>query len=316
MEESKKIYKILVVDDANTTRITLRNYLVKKHCERYTDYAIEAETAVDGLDALEKVEKGQYDLVISDIIMPNMNGFELVSSLSRRFPDLCTVLITSSDVEDYIKMALVYNVTNIITKTNPFNYEEFSRVVHNLLIKDNIFGLEHYLSPETNVNTIKIQNRDSIKIAIDRIKSIATNTKLDPTTVKKFVLSTEEAILNACIYASVENIGRERPKFSVFFDLEEFSPVHVSFGYDDEKLGISICDSGGKLQKEDILYWISRNISGEGVFDNHGRGLFLMRVNTDRMIINVEPGTRTEVVLIKYFEPKYEGHKPLYINQV
>src|SRR3989339_2246348 len=109
-------------------------------------------------------------------------------------------LRTSSDVEDYIKMALVYNVTNIITKTNPFNYEEFSRVIHNLLIKDNIFGLEHYLCAGTNVNTIKIQNRDSIKIAIDRIKSIASNTKLDPTTVKKFVLSTEEAILNACIY--------------------------------------------------------------------------------------------------------------------
>ncbi|MGD9580859.1 MAG: response regulator [Vampirovibrionia bacterium] len=316
MDDTKKIYKVLIVDDANTTRVTLRNYLVNKHCERHEEYKIEADTAVDGLDALEKVENGDYDLVVSDIIMPNMNGFELVSSLSRRFPELCTVLITSSDVEDYIKMALVYNVTNIITKTNPFNYEEFSRVIHNLLIKDNLFGLSHYLLPETNINTIKIQNRDSIKLAIDRIKSIAINTKLDPTTVKKFVLSTEEAILNACIYASVENIGRERPKFSVFFDLEEFSPVHVSFGYDEEKLGISICDSGGKLQKEDILYWISRNISGEGVFDNHGRGLFLMRVNTDRMVINVEPGKRTEVVLIKYFEPKYEGHKPLYINQV
>lgn len=316
MGESKKTYKVLIVDDANTTRVTLKNFLVKKHCERYNEYTIEVDTAIDGLNALEKVEKSDYDLVISDIIMPNMNGFELVSSLSRRFPELCTVLITSSDVEDYIKMALVYNVTNIITKTNPFNYEEFSRVIHNLLIKDNIFGLEHYLCAGTNVNTIKIQNRDSIKIAIDRIKSIASNTKLDPTTVKKFVLSTEEAILNACIYASVENIGRERPKFSVFFDLEEFSPVHVSFGYDEEKLGIAICDSGGKLQKEDILYWISRNISGEGVFDNHGRGLFLMRVNTDRMVINVEPGSRTEVILIKYFEPKYEGHKPLYINQV
>lgn len=316
MEEDKKKYSILIVDDANTIRVTLVNYLTKKHCKVYDEYIIEADTAVDGLDALDKVERKKYDLVISDIIMPNMNGFELVSSLSRKYPELCTVLITSSDVEDYIKMALVYNITNIITKTNPFNYEEFSRVVHNLLVKDNIFGLKYYLNPGTNVNSIQIDNKDSIRIAIDRIKSIANNTKLDPTTVKKFILSTEEAILNACIYASVDGVGRERPKFSVFFDLENFTPVQVSFGYDDEKLGISITDCGGKLQKEDILYWISRNISGEGVFDNHGRGLFLMRVNTDRMIINVEPSKKTEVILIKYFEEIYEGHKPLYINQI
>lgn len=316
MEDRNKTYKILIVDDANTIRVTLLNYLTKKHIEKYKGYLIEADTAIDGLDALDKVERGNYDLVISDIIMPNMNGFELVSSLSRKYPDLCTVLITSSDVEDYIKMALVYNVTNIITKTNPFNYDEFSRVVHNLLTKDNIFGLENYMAPGTTINTIEITNRDLIRTAIDRIKSIATNTQFDSTTLKKFILSTEEAILNACIYASVDNIGRERPKFSVFFDLDQFASVNVSFGYDEEKLGISITDSGGKLQKEDILYWISRNISGEGVFDNHGRGLFLMRVNTDRMIINVEPGKRTEVILIKYFEEIYEGHKPLYINQI
>lgn len=316
MEENKKTYRVLVVDDANTVRVTLVNYLTKKHCKQYDEYEIVADMAVDGLDALEKVEKEKYDLVISDIIMPNMNGFELISSLSRKYPELCTVLITSSDVEDYIKMALVYNVTNIITKTNPFNYYEFSRVVHNLLAKDNIFGLENYLLPETNINTITIEHKDAIRTVIDRIKSVAINTKLDDTTVKKFILSTEEAVLNACVYASIDNVQRERPQFSVFFDVEEFSPVQVSFGYDDEKLGISITDSGGKLKKEDILYWISRNISGEGVFDNHGRGLFLMRVNTDRMVINVQPGTKTEVVLIKYFAEKYEGHKPLYINQV
>ncbi|MEW5820642.1 MAG: response regulator, partial [Cyanobacteriota bacterium] len=145
MEEDKKKYSILIVDDANTIRVTLVNYLTKKHCKVYDEYIIEADTAVDGLDALDKVERKKYDLVISDIIMPNMNGFELVSSLSRKYPELCTVLITSSDVEDYIKMALVYNITNIITKTNPFNYEEFSRVVEKQLVKFNIIWVKNYL---------------------------------------------------------------------------------------------------------------------------------------------------------------------------
>lgn len=316
MEETEKTYKILIVDDSNTVRTALQSHLTKTHSKLYNQYSIEVDTAVDGLNALDKVERNSYDLVISDIIMPNMNGFELVSSLSRKFPDLCTVLITSNDVENYMKMALVYNITNIITKTNPFNYDEFSKVIHNLLTKENIFGLEHYLKPTTNINTIKIDNKDAIRSTIDRIKSIASNTKLDSNIVKKFILSAEEAILNACVYASVESTGRERTKFAVFLEMDKFAPVSVSFGYDDEKLGISITDSAGKLKKEDILYWISRNITGEGVFDNHGRGLFLMRVNTDRMIINVDPGIKTEVILVKYFQELYEGFKPLYINQV
>lgn len=316
MGQIEKTYQILLVDDSNTVRMSLQNHLTKKHCNNYNKYSLEVDTATDGLDALSKVSAKKYDLVISDIIMPNMNGFELVSSLSRKHPDLCTVLITSNDVEDYIKMALVYNITNIITKTNPFNYDEFSRVVHNLLTKEHIFGLENYLKPDTSLNNIIIDHKDAIKTTIDRIKSIVTHTQLDPTVIKKFILSTEEAILNACVYTSLENAHRERPDFSVFFELDKISPVAVSFGYDDEKIGISITDSGGKLKKEDILYWISRNISGEGVFDNHGRGLFLMRVNTDRMVINVDPGKKTEVVLIKYFEEIYEGFKPLYINQV
>jgi len=316
MSKEKRKFRVLVVDDSNTVRATLVNHLKKGHLKLYSGYEITPEVAVDGLEALSKVEKTKYDLVISDIVMPNMNGFELISSLSRRHPHLCTVLITSSDVEDYIKMALVYNVTNIITKTNPFNFEEFSRVIHSLLTKENIFGLENYLSTGADVYSILIEDKETIRTTIDRIKSLASNTQLDETVVKKFVLSTEEAVLNACIYSTVEIEDSERPKFSFFQALENFSPVNVSFGYNEEKLAISITDSGGKLKKDDILYWISRNISGEGVFDNHGRGLFLMRVNTDRMIINVDPGKKTEIVLIKYFEPKYEGHKPLYINQV
>ena len=65
MEETKKTYKVLIVDDANTIRVTLANYLTKKHVLKHVGYAIEAETAVDGLDALDKVERNNYDLVIS-----------------------------------------------------------------------------------------------------------------------------------------------------------------------------------------------------------------------------------------------------------
>ena len=82
--------------------------------------------------------------------------------------------------------------------------------------------LKHYLQEDTDINTIAINNKDIIRTAIDRIKSLAGNTKLDPTTVKKFVLSTEEAVLNACVYASVDSVGRERPNFQVFLGMDEF----------------------------------------------------------------------------------------------
>jgi two-component system sensor histidine kinase and response regulator WspE len=78
-EVDRKIKRILVADDSITVREVERKMLTAK--------GYEVDVAVDGMDAWNTVRKNDYDLVVSDIDMPRMNGFELVS-LIKNDPDL------------------------------------------------------------------------------------------------------------------------------------------------------------------------------------------------------------------------------------
>ncbi|MCU0609100.1 MAG: hypothetical protein MUF22_04955, partial [Chitinispirillaceae bacterium] len=88
------------------------------------------------------------------------------------------------------------------------------------------------------------------------------------------------------------------------------------------KYGISISDEGGRLKKSDVLYWMNRQIARDGkglpvgLFDLHGRGLFIARRYIDRLVVNVARDLRTEVIIINYYDKVFYGYKPLYINEI
>lgn len=78
--------KILLVDDEPNIRFVLSAILEQ------SGYAVDA--AEDGFAALRQIQKSTPDLVITDLRMPNMNGFELLSVLRSRFPELATIVIS------------------------------------------------------------------------------------------------------------------------------------------------------------------------------------------------------------------------------
>lgn len=78
--------RILIVDDDLHIRELLHLFLSKEGFEVYE--------AVDGLDALKKLERIQVDLVVLDIMMPNMDGWELCQEI-RAFYDLPILMLTA-----------------------------------------------------------------------------------------------------------------------------------------------------------------------------------------------------------------------------
>ena len=94
MGESVK--RILIVDDEENTRIGLTKLLVHE--------GFEVETAANGLEALDHLQKSRVNLVISDINMPEMNGIAFLRELSRRFPSTNVIMITAyGGVESYLE---------------------------------------------------------------------------------------------------------------------------------------------------------------------------------------------------------------------
>ena len=114
-ESRKRHVEILVVDDE-----PLFTKLVSR---LLTDEGYEVDTAGDGIDALEKIRGKKYNLLLTDITMPGMSGFELYESAIKIAPYLANkTIITSSnfdsdDRKEFLaKYKLLYIVTPFIPK--------------------------------------------------------------------------------------------------------------------------------------------------------------------------------------------------------
>lgn len=117
--------KILTVDDSASIRLTTRVTLTN------AGYAV--TEAVDGQDGLNKLQDGQYDLVITDLNMPNMDGLTMIREL-RKLPTQMGVpvifLTTESDGE-LRAQAKAAGATGWLTK--PFDPENLVKIARKVL---------------------------------------------------------------------------------------------------------------------------------------------------------------------------------------
>ncbi len=119
----KENKSILVVDDENLIRDMLKDFLGKFY---------DVDTAVNGLDALQKVKRKKYDLIILDVIMPKMNGEEFLERFSKFRKDEKIIIISGyTDKFDVKSKAKKYNIYEIVRK--PFNLVNLLKIVNGLL---------------------------------------------------------------------------------------------------------------------------------------------------------------------------------------
>jgi YesN/AraC family two-component response regulator len=110
--------RILVVDDNILMRKLIINLFHKE--------AIAFDEACDGLDGLEKLSDNQYDLIITDIVMPKMEGIELIMEIKRKYP-LMKIIAISGGEPLYLYMAKKLGIRDVFTK--PLNQQGFSAAV-------------------------------------------------------------------------------------------------------------------------------------------------------------------------------------------
>lgn len=99
---------ILIVDDEHLVRKALSRYLAKM------GYTI--DTAEDGTVAIAKLESEPYDLVLTDLKMPNLDGRELLTMMSEKFPDIPKIVLTGFGTNDDIILALKTGAYDFLTK--------------------------------------------------------------------------------------------------------------------------------------------------------------------------------------------------------
>ncbi len=117
---------LLIADDSLTTRTLLRNIMLSA--------GYDVETAVDGVDAWNKAQQRKFDCIMSDIEMPNMNGWEFCERVKRdgRLADTPLVLITSLSKDEERRRGLELGADAYIVK-GLFNETQLLETVERLV---------------------------------------------------------------------------------------------------------------------------------------------------------------------------------------
>jgi anti-sigma regulatory factor (Ser/Thr protein kinase) len=118
-----------------------------------------------------------------------------------------------------------------------------------------------------------------------------------------------EALTNAVYHAHPHPANPEEDKYPKGAAIESLLPservdVTLHLGKTPEGEGLyvlSITDYGGRLTPQRVTYCLERNISGEGLLDTSGRGLFLMYSLMDALMISIKPNTFTHMVLAQRY---------------
>ncbi|MCI8465108.1 MAG: response regulator [Lachnospiraceae bacterium] len=117
-----ELYKIMIVDDEEE----VRKAIVKKMDWESLGFEVVAD-AENGIEALEKAETLDLDLILTDIKMPFMDGLELGRKLQKRHSHIKLILFSGFDEFEYAKEAIRLNVMEYVLK--PVNAEELARVL-------------------------------------------------------------------------------------------------------------------------------------------------------------------------------------------
>lgn len=124
------MYRIMIVDDQS---------IVRQGITRMVDWETLNCTIVcyagDGMEALRRIPVFQPDIVLTDVVMPRMNGLELLRAINTAHPWIKTVLISAYDENEYMHMALRNDAVDYLIK--PFSREEIMDVIRRVIAQIN-----------------------------------------------------------------------------------------------------------------------------------------------------------------------------------
>ena len=189
---------ILLAEDSPTHTALMRSLLVEAghtvHC------------VPDGVDAVREIEKQAFDLLITDLRMPEMNGLELVQAVAKSHPELATIVVTARGSEALAVDALAQGAANFVPKNSLSTLlgHVVARTVTMSQLDRRYAGFSGQLSnPEFS---FRLDNRlTSIELpAAFAVQALAASGRMVPTHRVRVGTAIASALFNAICYGNLE----------------------------------------------------------------------------------------------------------------
>ncbi len=194
------------------------------------------DTAFDGEDALEKYNIKPYDIVITDINMPRMNGIELTKRIKIQNPAQNIIIISAHNDSDYLLQAINLGIDNFIIK--PVQMEQLTLVltkIANLIYSQKISQrYQEELEKELEEKTTKLSHQ----LITDELTGLLNRNGL-------IKLSNRRDSIRTMLLISIDN----------------FDHINIAYGYDNGDLLLKEVANflKSKVPKETKLYRVNSN---------------------------------------------------------
>jgi CheY-like chemotaxis protein/anti-sigma regulatory factor (Ser/Thr protein kinase) len=293
--------KALVVDDSKVDRLLIGGLLEK-------DGEIEVSYARDGAEALAKIEQSRPDLVITDLVMPELDGLELVGEIRKRFPLVPVILCTSKGSEQTAVEALQRGAASYVPKR--------------LLASDLLETVDQVLSSSaqqrcrSEVMESMVRSESTFEIKNDRrlfsplisylLECLANLGALDEADRTRVGVALEEALVNAAEHGNLELDSALRASDrKAYLELAELR--RTCEPYRDRHVYVE-----AYLSREEARFVVRDEGAGfdpgtlpdprdpENLLKVSGRGVLIMRTFMDEVSFSAEGN---QVTLVKLCTP-------------
>ena len=241
--------RILIVDD-EVDALDLMEELFLKH-------GYETFTARNGMEALAIINDQEPDILISDMVMPEMDGIKLLEVIGKKYPDISVIMITAHGTIETAVETMKKGAKDYILK--PLRLDEILAKVETIsqlksLMKENLY-LREKLSQKYNFNNIIGKNRKMLEL-FDLIKDIA---KTNSTVLINGESGTGKELIANAIHFNSERIKKPFVKVNCgvlaenLLESELFGHVKGSFtGAIRDKMGRFEIANGGTIFLDEI----------------------------------------------------------------
>ncbi|MDH5543130.1 MAG: response regulator [Nitrospinota bacterium] len=298
--------KVLVIEDEPIICDLIRTLLEIE--------GFEVDISTNGEDGLQKAKTSDYSLIISDIVLPGINGLQILKTLKGGFSEVPVIVISGHKDFDYAVEALNLGAVAFIVK--PFNNTEFLEQVKNIQIlttsrKIQDFALKYRIAErhELLLDTKTFTQGDNLLSTANFLsKQFDMESVLGKVESIKYSLAIHEALRNAIEHGNLElssdlknngdgdgfekyeKLFRERVNDSKYGSREVFLEICRCA----KQIDITIRDEGnGFNHKEKMAIVKSGKTNADDFF---GRGLFIIASYMDKLEFN-EKGN--EIIMSK-----------------
>ncbi len=270
---------ILVVDDCPVDRKLIGSLLQKQ-----SNWDI--RFAEDGQQALDQIEQTSFDLVVTDLQMPNLDGLELVKCVRQNHSQLPVVLVTSKGSQDIAVEALKLGATNYSPKSK-LNRDLFGTAKHVLEFSKQLLQTPTTESQECCFSFVLENDSEMVAPVLSTLESnMPAWLESDRLRVG---MAINEAITNAINHGNLEVDSELKEQDETqFFDLIDKRKIQTPYAdrrvlieaeYNKDEICIRISDQGPGFDPQCVADPTCR----ENLEKLSGRGLLLIHSFMDRV---------------------------------